>query len=643
MGQVLGHELNEVPLDEARERWLSELQFLRAMRRMDSEEIPVAEAAGRVTCQAVTARISSPHYYSAAIDGLALRSTDTFTASPDTRKPLRLGEEGIFVDTGSALPDGFDAVVPIHEIRLVSTEVVEVDRPSAPWRNVRPAGEDLAAREVILPRDHRVSSLDVGAMLAGGAGVLSVYRRPRVAILPVGTNLVPPGSSPGVGEMIDSNSPILMGLVRDAGGEPCGLPVVPERLEAVEEALRAAASTHDLVLVVAGPSHGTALVASLFDRLGELVLHGVAIKPGHSVALGAVERRPMLALPFYPVSVFVGFDLFARPVLDAMLGQRAAEPVVDEAVLADDIRSPAGVEEFLRVKLGVVAGRRVAVPVSRGAALLMSLVRADGLVRVPAPVEALSAGMGVRVRRLDPVRRIDGNILLLGTHDICYDLLRTHLLQAYPDLQLFSANTGSRAGLEKLRQGLCHIAAVHLFDPETGEYNIPFVQKEMADVPLVLVNLFQRSVGMLVAGGNPKGIQGLADLTRPDVQFINRQPGAGTRALLDHHLGRLGLNPGDIRGYEREAHTHMSVAAAVSSGAADVGLGIPASAKALRLDFVPCIPERLDLAIPKKYFNQYAMQALLGVIRSSDFLVDASFHLDGYDFSEAGKVLWETP
>jgi len=641
--RVAGTERQEVPLDEARERWISELHFLRALRRTDSEEIPAGEAAGRVTSQAVTACISSPHYYAAAMDGLALRSRDTIGAAPGSPRRLRLGQDGVFVDTGSALPEDFDAVVPIHEIRLASTEAVEVDQPSSPWRNVRPAGEDMAAREVILPRDYRIGPLEVGAMLAGGALTVQVYKRPRVAILSVGSNLVPPGVPPGVGEMIDSNTPILTGLVQWAGGEPCPLGVVPERLETVERALREAALQHDMVLVVAGPSHRTPLVASLFEQMGELVLHGVAIKPGHSVALGAVERKPVLGLPYYPVSAFLTFELFARPVLEAMLGQRAREPVVDEAWLADQLVSPHGVEEFLRVKLGVVAGRRVAVPVSRGAALLMSLVRADGLVHVPAEMCGLEAGERVQVQRLQPLRRIDGNILMLGTHDLCYDLLRTHLLQASPDLSLFSANTGSEAGIDRLQRGLCHLAAAHILDSRTGEYNIPYLREKAADLPVVLVNLFQRSLGLLVAAGNPRNIRSLADLTRPDLRFVNRQAGSGTRRLLDYHLGRLGLDSASIRGYDQETHTHMSAAATVSSGAADVGLAIPAAAKALRLDFVPCLPERLDLAIPKKFFNSYSMQALLGVIRSRDFQECAGRLLEGYDFRQAGTVLWETP
>ena len=639
-GTTLHHE---VPLDEARERWLSELHFLRALHRVDSEEIPAAEASGRVTSQPVTAQISSPHYYAAAIDGMALRSRDTVGATPESPRALRLGMDGTFVDTGSALPEDFDAVVPIREIRLVSTELVEVDRPSAPWRNVRPAGEDLAAREVIVPRDYRVGPLEVGAMLAGGAVTVQVYQRPRVAILSVGSNLVPPGVPPGVGEMIDSNSPILTGLVQEAGGEPCPLGVVPERLEAVGKALREAALHHDMVLVVAGPSHRTPLVASLFEQMGELVLHGVAIKPGHSVALGTVERRPALALPYYPVSAFLTFELFARPVIEAMQGLRPREPVYEEALLADHLCSPAGVDEFLRVKLGVVGGHRVAVPVSRGAALLMSLVRADGLVHVPAALESVPSGAPVRVRRLAPERGVDGNILMLGTHDICYDLLRTHLLQANPDLQLFFANTGSEAGIDRLRRGLCHLAAAHIFDPRTGEYNVPYLREHAADLPVVLVNLFRRSLGLVVAAGNPRNITSLADLARPDVRFVNRQAGSGTRKLLDYHLALQGLDGKSIQGYEVETHTHMSVAASVSSGAADAGLAIPTAAKALRLDFVPCLPERLDLAIPKRFFNHYLMQALLGVIRSAEFLEDAARHLDGYDFSDAGKVLWQSP
>lgn len=634
-------QLHEVPLEEALDRWMAELEFVGALERMEIESIPTVQAVGRVTAAPVVAQISSPHYYQAATDGLAVRSTTTFAATREKPARLKLGPEGAFVDTGSALPDGFDAVVPMHEISLVSTEEVQVDRPSAPWRNVRPTGEDLAAREVILPRDHRMGPLELGAMLAGGVSSVQVYRQPRVAILPVGTHVLEAGAKPGVGQMIDSNSPIVAALVEQLGAVPKRLPVVPERQEEVREALLVALVDHDLVVVVSGPSYGTALIAHLLAEVGECTLNGVAFKPGHTVAMGQVQGKPVLALPFYPVSAFLSYQIFGKPVLERKMGLPSRLLNMEPAELAVSLRSPAGVDEFIRVKLGIVGGRKVAVPISRGAALLMSLVRADGIVQVPAQTEEVPKGTEVQVKRLEPVRSIEGNIILLGTHDITYEVLNGQLMRAHPELTLFTAATGGKRGLEALTRGLCHIAAMHMFDEEEGEYNIPQVRK--AEIPIVLVNLFQRDLGLVVAQGNPKGIKGLEDLTRPEVNFINRQLGSGTRMLMEYHLRQSKIDTARIKGFNQEAYTHMSAAAAVSSGAADAGLGIPATAKASRLDFVPCFLERLDLAIPKKFFNLFAIQGLIQVIRSSAFKREATAHLAGYDFKQAGTVLWESP
>ncbi len=633
--------MHEIPLEEALDRWFSELEFAGALERMDVEAIPTVQAVGRVTAAPVVAQISSPHYYQAATDGLAVRSTGTFAATREAPVRLKLGPEGVFVDTGSALPDGFDAVVPFHEIRMVSTEEVQVDRPSAPWRNVRPTGEDLAAREVILPRDHRMGPLELGAMLAGGVNQVQVYRQPRVAILPVGTHVVEAGATPGVGQMIDSNSPILAALVEQLGASPRRLPVVHERAEEVREALLMALVDYDMVIVVAGPSYGTALIAHLLGEVGECTLNGVAFKPGHTVAMGQVQGKPVLALPFYPVSAFLSYKIFAKPVLERKMGLVPSTLRTEPADLAVSIRSPAGVEEFLRVKLGVVGGRTVAVPISRGAALLMSLVRAEGLVQVPAQTEDLADGSQVLVKRLEPVRSIEGNIILLGTHDITYEVINGQLMRAHPELTLFTAATGGKRGLKALEKGLCHIAAMHMFDEEEGVYNIPQVRK--AEIPIVLVNLFQRDLGLVVAQGNPKAIESLEDLVRPEVNFINRQLGSGTRMLMEYHLRQAKIDTSRIKGFGQEAYTHMSAAAAVSSGAADAGLGIPATAKASRLDFVPCFVERLDLAIPKRFFNLYAIQGLLQVIRSSTFKREATAHLAGYNFKDAGTVVWESP
>jgi len=639
-------QLQDLPVDEALERWLSELEFLKAAPRMTGVELPITESLHRITAAPVGARMNSPHYYSAAVDGLAVQSAATFAAGIGLIVELELGTQGVFVETGSPLPQDFDAVVPVHELDYAAGDQarVRLRRPSNPWRNVRPVGEEVADKEVVLPKDHRIGPLDIGALAAAGVEKIKVYKRPRVAVIPVGSNLVPAGVRPDLGQMIDTNTPTLAGLLHEAGAEPVVCPIVAERLEDASEAIAQAARDCDLVLAVAGPSHGTAFLAKIFSDLGERVLHGVAVKPCHALTLGVVESTPALGLPFHPVAAFSAFDLFVRPVLAEMLGPSASVGSLDqvEAELAVKVKSPEGLEEYLRVKVGLVDERPVAIPDSGGASTLMSLVRASGLVRIPADQQELAAGTRVTVRLLAPERPLGGNILLLGTHDICYDLLRSQLLSSFPELFLHTGATGGTSGLRSLREGRCHMAAIHLFDEETGQYNVPAVQRAMAEIPVVLVNLFSRDLGLVVAPGNPKNIQSLRDLARDDIDFINRQVGSGTRFLLDYHLKQEGVDSEKIRGFDRELRTHMAVAAAVSSGAVDAGPGISTAAKSLRLDFVPCIPERLDLAIPKRFVNRFPVAGLMQVIRSQRFRREAASALPDYDFSQTGQVLWES-
>ena len=633
--------LQDVTVEEAVERFLSELEFQRIGGRMVSEDVELVHSLSRITAFPIAARMNSPHYYAAAVDGMAVRSADTFSASPESPMELSLGEQGLFVEMGTPLPSGMDAVIPVLELAWAGPESVRVGRSSNPFRNVRPVGEDVAQHEVILPKDHRIEAVDVGAMAAAGVDKVQVYRMPRVAIIPLGNHLVSPGCLPDVGQMVDSSSPTLAALVSQAGATPVVWPVTPERLEETQQAVVKAAEENDLVFVLAGASHGSPLVARVLSELGERVVHGVAVKPCGSVAMGFVNGKPAIGFPFHAVGVFAAFDLFARPLLADLLGPAVSLEAMPstEAILSVPLRRQAGTEEVVRVKMGLVDGLRVAVPELGGASTLMSLVRASGYVRVPAEVEEFKAGTRLHVRVLHSDRKLEGNILLLGTHDISYDLIRSHLLAKFPDLYLHTAATGGMKGLVAVRAGLCHMAAIHLFDEKTGEYNVPFLK----DTPgMILVNLFCRDLGLIVSQGNPLNIKSLADLTRPDVRFINRQSGSGTRVLLDFHLRQAGIDPARVSGFDRELRTHMAVAAAVSSEAVDAGPGISTAARTLRLGFVPCISERLDLAIPKRFYNRFPVAGLIEVIRSPRFKKEAEKQLADYDFSRTGEVLWET-
>jgi putative molybdopterin biosynthesis protein len=638
--------ISDIPLDEALERWISDLEFHRQKGEASTQLVDVEDAVGRITAETVVARLSSPSYYAAAIDGLAVASHSTVGASPENPVVLEVGAALPFVDTGSPMPAGCDTVVPFYELKLVGERAIEVRRPSAPWRNVRPIGEDLAAGEVILPKGHRVRSMDLSALIAGGIREMMVEGQPRVHVLPLGEALVEPGRMPTIGQTVDHTSPFLAALASEQGLRARRFPAIPEIRDAVTAAMVEQASRCDLLILCAGHERGTALIATALAEAGECTLHGVSIRPGHSLVLGFIQDTPVLGVSSHPVPAFLGFSLFGLPAFRGLFKNRAKEDFwpwpVDRARLAIGCDSAAGVEEFLRVKMGVVNGERVAVAESGGHGTLMSLIRADGLIRIPAGVRHLDEGTPVEVLRLREETNLTGHLLVLGTHDISYDLLRDRLHDRYPDVRLHTAAVGGRAGLEALKRGQCHGAAVHLFDEATGEYNLPFLKSWGWEEPVVVFQLLHRWLGLAVAPGNPLKIGGLKDLTE-GARFVNRQPGSGTRQLIDYHLAKEKIATTELQGYGLHAYTHMAIAAAVKGDVADAGPTISTAARSLGLDFVPCIRERLDLVFPKRFLSLYPLRALLAVLKSEAFRMAAAERFPDYDFAQAGDLIWESP
>lgn len=632
--------LEEQPWEEALEKYLAHLEAVGALKPGPAEMVPVEEALGRVTAAPVYARLSSPHYHAAAMDGYAVKASLTFGASETSPVRLAVGSEAVMVDTGDPLPEGCDAVIMIEDVHFVSPEVIEITQPVYPWQHVRPMGEDIVATEMILPAHHRVRPIDLGGLLAGGVAEVAVYPRPRVAILPTGTEVVEPGGELKPGSVIDSNSRVLAGLVAEWGGIPLRKGVIPDDFEVLRRSVLSALEEADLALVIAGSSAGSEdFTAKVIASLGRVLVHGVATKPGKPVILGEVNGKPVIGVPGYPVSAYLCAELFVKPILYRKVGTLPPEQPKIQAVLSRKLVSSLGVEEFVRVKLGQVGEKIMATPIARGAGITMSLIRADGIVRVPRLTEGYGAGEVVTVELLRPLEEIRETTVIIGSHDLTLDVLANYLRLLYPRASLSSAHVGSLAGLNALKRGEAHCAGTHLLDEETGEYNVSYIRRLLPDQPVVLVNLVYREQGLIVAKGNPKGIKGIEDLARPDVTFVNRQRGAGTRVLLDYYLKKLGIDPAQINGYEREEYTHMAVAAAVAGGA-DAGLGIRAAAQALGLDFIPLAEERYDLCIPKKYWDTPYIQRLLTVMAHPDFQREVRA-LGGYDLRDCGKIMWE--
>lgn len=628
--------LHNVPVDEARRLFLE-----REWPKLEQETLPSVEALGRVTAQPVYARISSPHYHGAAMDGVAVRAEDTVGAGETTPRKLRLGEQAVPVDTGNLLPAGFNAVIMAEDLVELPGEV-QIHASVAPWQHVRPIGEDIVATEMILPTGRVLQGFDVGALLAGGINRVAVVRRPRVMIIPTGNELVEAGSDPAPGKIIEYNSTIFAALATGWGAEAIRHPIVRDDFNQIKEAVLNAVQSADVVLVNAGSSAGRRdYTADVIRELGEVLVHGIAVRPGKPTILGMVNNKPVIGVPGYPVSAVVALELFLKPLLYRLQGLPVPQRPTLEATFSRQLASTLSAEEWVRVKVGLVGGKYVCTPLARGSGVLTSLVRADGIVRIPQNKEGIEAGEKVTVELWRSRDEIDRSIVAIGSHDLALDLLDDFLRRHHPGFSLSSAHVGSTGGIMALRRGEAHLAGVHLLHEESGEYNIPFLEKFLPGVPVVLVTLVERDQGLMVPRGNPKNIKSFEDLLRDDVTFINRQRGAGTRMLLDAALKERNLDASKITGYDREEYTHLAVASAVACGTADTGLGVMAAASSMGLDFVPLARERYDLAIPAEYMEHEGILRLLEVIRSREYK-EAVRALGGYHTEKTGEVVYRT-
>ena len=631
--------LEKVSKDEAWGKWLALCDRLGCPGISREEMVPAQESMGRVTARAIFARVSSPAFHSSAMDGIAVRAKDTFGASEINPIRLRLGEDTVHIDTGDPIPFGFDAVIMIEDVDQPEEGVLEIIKAASPWQHIRPLGEDMVETEMVLPQRHMIRPEDLGALLASGHLEVTVRVKPVVGIIPTGTELVERPEELGLGKIMETNSWMVSALVRSWGGEAIRYQLVPDEIERIRKAMEDALAEVDVLVVDAGTSAGREdYTALLLEELGEVAVHGVAMKPGKPVILGTANSRPVIGLPGFPLANHRAAVEFIRPMLRRLLGLPAYPGTTTTAHMVRKVASEAGMEEYIQVKLGRVEEKVMAVPLARGSGISMSLVRSDGEVRVPRGKEGFERMEPVEVLLRSPDVEVDNTILVTGSHDICLDVLAEEVKRKDPRFTLASANIGSLGGIMAVASRNTHVAGTHLLDPETGEYNAPFVLKYLDPAEVLLINLAYREQGLLVPSGNPRGISGIVDLAKDGVIFINRQKGSGTRLLLDHLLRGEGIEPGKVGGYDREVFTHTAAAAAVAGGTADVGLGVLAAARALKLDFIPLARERYDLLILLSFAQSEGFHVMMAAIKDSGFRERVE-GLGGYDLSRSGEKI----
>ena len=601
--------------------------------------IPVtAGVVGRITAAPIFARFSVPAIHISAMDGIAVRSTDTIGASE--QRPVTL-PDATRVNTGNIVPPGYDAVIMIEDVWVGSKsddfsrsapterrdgETYTIRKPVSPWQHVRPVGEDIGESEMILPSSHRIRPHDVGALANYGVTEVAVMSL-RAGLIPTGSELVPAGEMPPPGKVVESNTLMAAAVLAETGAQTHRYPIVPDDYDRIRDAVRLGVAENDILLVSAGSSAGTRdYTADIVRDLGEVLAHGVAIKPGKPVIIGRIEGKPVIGLPGYPLAAATVLREIVMPLV-ARYGLPVREPEQVAARLTTSLHSDIGTDEFVLISVGRIGDRWVAVPQSRGAGVQMSAVRANGYLQIPSQREGAEAGETLDVRLTVPRTEAEEAVLVTGSHDPALDYLADLVRPRGVDIH--STHAGSMGGVIALKKQECHAAPMHLLAPD-GTYNTHYLERYLPGADLALLCVAQRQQGVISRDG-----LGFDDL--PGRTFVNRQKGSGTRMLLDHHLAEHGIDPASIPGYGREATTHLAVALAVRTGEADAGMGVYSAAKALGLAFVPVATERYELVMHREMLDDPRIAALVETVAGEAFR-QILRDLGGYETGETGVL-----
>ena len=625
--------LNTVSVEDAKNKYFEALER-KADFKAKFEMVSTYNALGRVTHEPVFAKCCSPLFNAAAMDGIAVNSEKTKGASQE--HPLVLSKDDYkIVDTGDPVKSPFDAVIMAEDIAELDDGSVRITEAVPGWNYVRPIGEDIVIGEMIIPSNHKIRPVDIGVMLASGNIEVKVRKKPSVGIIPTGTEIIAPNEKPEEGDIIDSNSGMFAAEIESYGGLPKRYDIVEDDYEKIKGKILEALDENDIVVTNAGSSAGTEdYTVHILREIGEVVVHGVAMKPGKPVILAIVKGKPVIGLPGYPVSAYLALENFLAPILEKMTGSEKKEGQIIEAYISKRIVSSLKHREYVRVKVGKVGDKYVCAPLARGASAAMSLVRADGFLVIPQNSEGFEAGEKVQVELYKDLGEIENTLVSIGSHDMLMDLVNDMMAQKF-GFNLSSTHVGSMGGLMALSRGETIIAPTHLLDEETGVYNISYLNK-LFNNDVCLIKGVERIQGIMVKPGNPLGVKSVSDLTKG--RFVNRQRGAGTRVLLDYKLKEAGISPDEIKGYDKEVATHMAVAASVKGDEIDFGMGIKPAADAMGLDFIEVGVEEYDFAIRKKDLDLPMIKAFIETITSDEFKNRLN-EIGGYGFSHTGEII----
>jgi len=627
-------------LQEAKKIFLSKLDFSLLSKE---EKISVDECAYRVTSRPVFSEISSPNFAASAMDGFAVDSHILSLLGNGNRKKLKINLDAFPVNTGDALPENTNTILPIEKVKQICEKSITVDEAQGPWKHVRMIGEDVSRGELIIPLNHLVSPFDVGLLLSSGVKELWVRKRPRVLIVPTGSELFSLCEKDlrqlEKGEIIEFNSHIVYQLLKDAGALPERHSIIPDKgtlAKILLERIRDVA----IIIIIAGASVGSKdHTAEVIRNVGELVIHGIKMRPGKPTVLGIVEGKPVIGLPGYAVSAIISLREFVVPIVERILSITPTRSLKVKATQA--IKFNTGFDEFIRVKIVENGNAFLSFPLRMGISIISPLSKADGIIRLPFNSQSVDEGELVDCELLKSVDTIKKNIVVVGEEDPIFGVLDEMLREtncAGEFGNLFFLNHGSLGGVKALKKAFLKLAVVSFSDDTEEKFQVMSLLKMNKQSCFRLIRIAQRDLGLMLDKRNTNNIGSLADIARFDVNFVNRQCGSSPRNYLDKEIKRRGITKEQISGYDVELYSNLSVGLQIKEGFANVGLGIYPVAKAYDLAFIGLVKESYDLLTTEGFMKERMFSLLMDILCSRKFT--KRLESMGYYVEETGKIIF---
>jgi len=628
------------------------------------ETVFLDKSSGRILAEDIISNIDVPNFNRASMDGYAVKASDTFKASDDSPTQMRIigvsepGDnknfklrtgEAVEVGTGASIPSGTNSVVMVEYTKSIGDRV-DVYRAVSPNENIMFSGADIRTGELVLRKGKTITPTDAGVLAAIGQNRIKVFRKPIVGIISTGNELVEPGKNLKGSQIFDINSYSIYQSVLENGGFSLEPVIVKDDARIIKKTLIELINKTDILLTSGSTSAGSGdLLHDLLNEIGKpgILAHGLDVKPGKPTIIASINTKPVIGLPGYPTSALIIFQLIVAPLIRIMAGlPKFNEETTLVGRAARRIYSAKGRRELMTIQLVKSEKGLLAFPVGFGSGAISSLALADGYIDISKSQEFIEENEELEIKLLSP-KLVPADLVIIGSHCTGLDLIYQHIIKRIPDFRLKIINNGSIGGLDSIEKGQADIAGIHLLDEKTGEYNVPYI-KSLTRKSANLFRGYIREQGLIISKGNPKNISNFSDILKKDVVFINRNRGSGTRILIDKWIKEISAKRKtsleklkmEINGYYIEAKSHSAIAATISQGKADLGVGIKTVAMAYNLDFIKLADEKYDFLINKARLEKPGVKLFLEILSSQEFKNNLEKKMSGLRvISNTGKKI----